>query len=81
MTAESDALDLKAGVFTWKNPRRIAASLMQSAESSKRRKARPFQSAMSMLNFYLNRAGRSLPASQKSILNRAKEELRKLFGH
>lgn len=81
MTAESDALDLKAGVFTWKNPTRIASSLKQSAESSKRRKARPFQSAMSMLNFYLNRAGRSLPASQKSILNRAKEELRKLFGH
>jgi hypothetical protein len=81
VTAQSNALDLESGVFTWKNPKRIAASLKRSALISKRRKARPFQSAMSMLNFYLNRAGQGVPASQKRTLNRAKGELRKLFGH
>ena len=79
VTRESNALDLESGVFTWKSPKRIAASLKRSAETSRRRKARPFQSAMSMLNFYINRAGQSLPASQKRALVRAKGELRKLF--
>jgi hypothetical protein len=80
VTKQSDALDLESGVFTWKNPKRIAQSLKRSAERSKRRKAKPFQSAMSMLNFYLNRAGTKLPGGQKKILTQAKTELRKLFG-
>jgi hypothetical protein len=77
--AKSNALDLTATVFTWKDPRRIAQSLKRSAELSHRRKAGPYQSAMSMLNFYINRAGRNLPAAQLRILNRAKTELRRLF--
>ncbi len=76
----SNALDLEAGVFTWKDPKRIAKSLKGSAEISARRKAKPFQSAMSMLNFYINRAGKNLSASQKKILQQAKIELRKLFN-
>lgn len=76
---QSDALDLEGGVFTWKNPKRIAASLKRSAETSSRRKAKPFQSAMSMLNFYINRAGKNLSAEQKKTLERAKVELRRLF--
>ncbi|PWT93450.1 MAG: hypothetical protein C5B54_01810 [Acidobacteria bacterium] len=80
VTKTSNALDLDKGVFTWKDPKRIARSLKNSAERSSRRKARPFQSAMSMLNFYLNRAGKNLPASQKKVLGKAKEELRKQFG-
>jgi len=79
VTRESNALDLENGVFTWKNPKKIALSLKQSAEMSERRKANPFQSAMSMLNFYINRAGKNLPAKQKNILNQAKEELRRVF--
>ncbi len=79
VTKESNALDLEYGVFTWESPRRIALSLKKSAELSNRRKAKPFQSAMSMLNFYINRAGKNLPAQQKKILNQAKEELRKAF--
>jgi hypothetical protein len=67
-------------VFTWSDPKRIAASLKRSAESSERRKASPLQSAMSMLNFYINRAGRSLSTKQKRVLMRAKDELRRLFG-
>ncbi|HEX9221363.1 MAG TPA: DUF3175 domain-containing protein, partial [Gemmatimonadaceae bacterium] len=62
------------------DPRRIAASLKRSAERSKRRKGTPFQSAMSMLTFYINRAGRDLDASQRRVLQRAKDELRKQFG-
>jgi hypothetical protein len=77
---QSNALDLKTRVFTWRDPKRIARSLKQSAERSKRRKAGPFQSAMSMLNFYLNRGGRNLPAERKRVLDRAKTELRRLFG-
>jgi hypothetical protein len=77
--AKSDALDLTPTVFTWKDPRRIARSLKRSAELSHRRKAGPFQSAMSMLNFYINRAGRNLPATRLRVLNRAKTELRRLF--
>jgi len=80
VTKQSNALDLEYGVFTWKNPRKIALSLKMSAELSERRKAAPFQSAMSMLNFYINRAGKNLSAKQKKILNQAKEELRKVFN-
>ena len=72
-------MDLEPGVFTWRDPKRIARSLKRSAESSSRRKAAPFQSAMSMLNFYINRGGRNLSAEQKKILGQAKEELRRLF--
>ena len=80
VTKESDALDLDSGVFTWKDPGRIARSLKRSAEQSHRRKASPFQSAMSMLNFYINRAGKNLPVSQKKILEKAKVKLRELYG-
>ena len=80
VTKYSNALDLEQGVFTWKNPKHIAGSLIQSAEISQRRKAKPFQSAMSMLNFYINRAGKNLPAEQKKILEQAKIELRKVFN-
>jgi len=76
----SNALDLEAGVFALKDPKEIAKSLKRSAEESVRRKAGPFQSAMSMLNFYINRAGKNLPAARKKILNRAKAELRRLYG-
>ena len=79
VTKYSNALDLDRGVFTWKDPKRIARSLKKSAELSLRRKTKPFQSAMSMLNFYINRAGKSLSAKQKKILERAKVELRRLF--
>ena len=80
VTRTSDALDLDRGVFTWKDPRRIAGSLKRSAERSARRKADPYRSALSMLVFYLNRAGRNLPAERKRTLQRAKDELRKAFG-
>lgn len=81
VTQRSNALDLEAGVFTWAEPRRIAESLKRSAEVSTRRKGTPLQSAMSMLNFYINRAGTNLPESQRRTLERAKIELKKLFGH
>ncbi|MBU1326841.1 DUF3175 domain-containing protein [Patescibacteria group bacterium] len=80
VTKHSVALDLEDGVFTWDDPKKIAASLKNSADNSLRRKASPFQSAMSMLNFYINRAGKNLPPSRKTILNKAKIELRSLFG-
>jgi hypothetical protein len=80
VTEKSDALDLDKGVFTWKNPKRIAASLKHSAEHSKRRKSGAFRSAMSMLTFYVNRGGKDLPKTQKSVLERAKDELRAQFG-
>jgi len=80
VTRESHALDLEAGVFTWTDPRAIARSLAASAEASGRRKTTPFRSAMSMLNFYLNRAGRALPAAQRARLEAAKDELRALYG-
>lgn len=80
VTKESNALDLEGGVFTFKDPKQIARSLKRSAETSARRKARPFQSAMSMLNFYINRAGKNLPKSRLAVLDRAKSELRRLFG-
>ena len=80
VTRESNALDLEEGVFTWPDPRRIARSLKDSAERSRRRKADPFRSAMSMLVFYINRAGRRLDPRQKRVLEQAKDELRKLYG-
>lgn len=80
VTRESDALDLKGGVFKSSDPRRIAASLKRSAERSNRRKSSPYRSAVSMLNFYINRAGKNLPAGKKRTLERAKAELRKQFG-
>ena len=79
VTRHSNALDLEGKVFTFRSPRRIAASLKHSAEVSKRRKGSPYQSAMSMLNFYLNRAGSGLSDKQKNVLERAKPELRKAF--
>ena len=79
VTKESDALTLEEGVFTFSDPKKIALSLKRSALDSQRRKAGPFQSAMSMLNFYINRAGKGLPQKQKKILERAKIELRLLF--
>ena len=79
-TEHSDALDLKRDVFTLDDPAKIAASLKRSAEHSKRRKASPFRSAMSMLTFYINRAGKTLPKGQKQTLEAAKGELRKAFG-
>jgi len=80
VTRESDALDLKGGVFTLRDPKRIAASLKRSAERSHRRKADPYRSALSMLVFYINRAGKKLPASRRKTLERAKAELRRQFG-
>jgi hypothetical protein len=80
VTRHSNALDLRSKVFTSADPRRIALSLKRSAEASRRRKGTPYQSAMSMLNFYINRAGTGLPARQKRVLERAKPELRKAFG-
>ena len=79
VTKNSNALDLKKDIFTWNNPKKIAESLKHSAEKSIRRKGTPFQSAMSMLNFYINRAGKKLTPPQKEILEKAKIELRKLF--
>src|SRR4030088_3499650 len=80
VTRRSDALDLSRGVFTWKDPKRIAGALKRSAERSKRRKSDPYRSALSMLTFYLNRAGKNLPATRRKTLQRAKAELRKQFG-
>lgn len=80
VTEESNALDLEAGVFALKDPRRIARSLKRSAEQSARRKAPPFRSAMSMLVFYINRAGANLTAVQRRRLEAAKDELRALYG-
>lgn len=80
VTEQSHALQLEEGVFTWKDPVRIARSLSRSAEISKVRKATPFRSAMSMLVFYINRAGHNLEPDQKKVLEQAKEELRKLYG-
>ena len=79
--ARSDALDLEKSIFRSRDPKRIAASLKRSAERSQRRKGTPFQSAMSMLNFYINRAGKNLPATEKRKLERTKTELRRQFGH
>jgi hypothetical protein len=80
VTQRSNALDLEGDVFKWKDPHKIALSLKRSAQTSKRRKGTPYQSAMSMLNFYINRAGKSLSQNQKRVLERAKDELRDVFG-
>jgi hypothetical protein len=80
VTQTSNALDLEEGVFTWQDPREIALSLQRSAERSGRRKSEPFRSAMSMLTFYINRAGTHLPAQQRACLEQAKNELRALYG-
>ena len=80
VTRESNALELEEGVFTWTDPKKIARSLQRSAESSIRRKSPPFRSAMSMLVFYINRAGRKLDRKQRRILEQAKDELRLLYG-
>jgi Protein of unknown function (DUF3175) len=80
VTRDSDALDLKRGVFTLRDPKRIAASLKRSAEHSSRRKTGAYRSALSMLTFYINRAGRTLPKTQRDRLNRAKIELKRQFG-
>jgi len=80
VTRESNALDLEPGVFTWTNPKKIALSLKRSAEASRRRKAPPFRSAMSMLIFYINRAGKNLDKKQLRVLEQTKKELRALYG-
>lgn len=80
VTRGSDALDLEPHVFEKDDPRAIAASLKRSAEKSHRRKAEPFRSAMSMLTFYINRAGKNLPKERKDVLEKAKDELRIAFG-
>jgi Protein of unknown function (DUF3175) len=80
VTRHSNALDLEPGVFTGNDPKQIAASLKRSAEMSVRKKSDSFRSALSMLNFYINRAGTNLPDSRRRILTRAKDELRKQFG-
>jgi uncharacterized protein DUF3175 len=80
VTERSDALDLKKGVFTLKDPKKIAASLKRSAENSTRRKSDPYRSAMSMLTFYINRAGKGLSKADRTRLEKAKDELRKTFG-
>ncbi len=80
VTEHSNAMDLEQDIFKSKDPKKIAASVKKSAEKSKRKKAGPFQSAMSMINFYENRGGKNIAAGQKKILDQSKEELRKLFG-
>ena len=80
VTRESRALVLEPGVFTWKSPKKIARSLKRSADQSTARKSSPYRSAMSMLVFYLNRAGKNLPAERRRVLTKAKEELKKDFG-
>ncbi len=77
--ARSDAMDLEQGVFKSRSARQVALSLKRSAEASHRRKSTPFRSAMSMLNFEINRGGKNLSAERKRVLNRAKVELRKVF--
>jgi len=80
VSKKSDALDLEPGVFKSQSARRIAQSLKRSADASRRRKSSPFQSAMSMLNFEINRGGRGLSAARREVLNRAKIELRRVYG-
>jgi hypothetical protein len=80
VTQHSHALDLEEGIFTWDDPKKIAQSLKESALKSKNLKGTPYQSAMSMLNFYINRAGKNLSSEHKAILTKAKAELRMLFN-
>ena len=81
VTESSDALDLKSKIFTKDDPHAIALSLKRSAEKSKRKKGTPYQSAMSMLNFYINRTGKNLPEQQQQVLEKAKDELKVVFHH
>jgi hypothetical protein len=80
VTTESDALDLRRGVFKLTSAKKIASSLKRSAERSSRRKSGAYRSALSMLTFYINRAGRNLPKTQRERLERAKTELKRQFG-
>jgi hypothetical protein len=80
VTEHSDALDLEEGIFESDDPKAIAQSLKRSAEHSHRRRSEPYRSAMSMLTFYINRAGHNLPDKQKRVLEDAKDELRRAFG-
>jgi Protein of unknown function (DUF3175) len=80
VTKHSYALELEANVFTWKSPQRIAQSLKRSAIASKKRKTSPYRSALSMLTFYINRAGKDLPPERRKTLEQAKDELRRAFG-
>ena len=80
VTRKSTSLDLEEGVFTWDDPEKIALSLKKSADASKRRKSPPFRSAMSMLVFYINRAGRNLSRKQRLVLEQAKQELRRAYN-
>lgn len=80
VTEHSDALELEPHVFEKDDPKEIAASLKRSADRSKKRMAEPFRSAMSMLTFYINRAGKNLPAARKKVLEDAKDELRRAYG-
>lgn len=80
VTEHSDAMDLEKDIFKSDDPDKVAASLKHSAESSNRRKSSPYQSAMSMLTFYENRAGKNLSAAEKETLEKAKDKLRELFG-
>lgn len=80
VTEHSNAMDLEEHIFESHDPKEIAKSLKHSAEASRRRKSEPYQSAMSMLTFYINRAGKNLPQKQQDLLERAKDELRELFG-
>jgi hypothetical protein len=80
VTEHSNSLDLEKDVFAKRDPEAVARSLKRSADSSRRRKSSPFRSAMSMLTFYINRAGKDLEPSQKRVLEHAKEELRSLYG-
>ncbi len=79
VTQKSDALDLEVNVFTKERPREIALSLKRSADHSKRRKSDPYRSAMSMLTFYINRAGKNLPQARRERLEKAKDELRRMY--
>lgn len=80
VTMKSNALELEEGIFTWHDPKKIATSLKSSADRSTRRKSTPFRSAMSMLVFYINRAGKGLDENQRQILEQAKVELRSLYN-
>ena len=80
VTRRSHALQLEKGLFTWDDPKKIARSLKKSADSSRQRKSEPFRSAMSMLVFYINRAGGNLDVQRRALLEQAKQELRKLYG-
>ena len=80
VTETNDALDFEPGVFIWSDPYQVALSLKRSTDSSQRRKAEPFASAMVMLNFYINRTGKHLSTQQREVLEKAKSELRELYG-